>query len=111
MPAAGRERQRVPGAVDLDAVVAGVPGQAGALGHAGHVGNVADEILRGVERAPGGFRQQARVARTQADDREAAAHGRRPSPGTSTMEKYGAASSALSASIVTRSPAMVPRST
>ena len=65
----------------------GVPHEARPLGHARHVGDVADEVLGPVEGAAGRFGQQRRVARTEADDGEAAAHGRRPSPGTSTIEK------------------------
>ncbi|GJE46884.1 hypothetical protein AEGHOMDF_6093 [Methylobacterium soli] len=75
------------GAVDLDAVVAGMPAQPCALGHAGDVGDVADQVLGRVEGGLRGAGQQARVAGAEADDRDAAAHGRRPSPGTSTIEK------------------------
>jgi hypothetical protein len=109
--APGRELQSVAGAVDLDPVVAGMPDEAWTLGHAGDIGKVADQILRHVQGAAGGFGEQARVARAEADDRDASAQGRRPSPGSSTIEKYGASSSALSASRTTRSPAIVPRST
>gem|GEM_PF-4161168 len=76
-------------AVELDPVVAGMPALARPFGNAGDVGLVADEVLRLLQRLRGGARQQARVAGPEAHDGQAApaAHGRRPSPGTSTMEK------------------------
>ena len=49
--------------------------------------------------------------RMRGDARLQGGHGRRPRPGTRTIEKYGASSSRLSTSGMTTSAAMVPRST
>ena len=75
------------GTVDLDAVIGGVFRQPRTIGHAGDVGDVADEVLRlrqGLARRLG---EETWIARPEADDRDGAAHGRRPSPGTRTIEK------------------------
>jgi hypothetical protein len=79
--------QRMPGAVDLDAVVGGMLGLALARRHAAEIGAVADEVAGGIERRGCGRRQVARLAGAEADDGERAGHSRRPSPGTRIIEK------------------------
>ena len=71
MPAGHGELQGMPGAVHLDAVVAGVTGQSLALRHAGNVRDVTDQILRPVEGVARRFGEQARITRPEADDRHA----------------------------------------
>ena len=56
-------------------------------------------------------RQHMRTARPKAYDGERAAHGRFSQPGSRITEKYGAASSLLSASGMVTASEVVPRST
>ncbi len=103
------ERRR--GARALLAVVGGVAGLAFAHGNAVEIGAVAVDGFRGGERVGGLRREPASVARAEPHDCELPAQLRPSQPGTSTIAKYGAQSSALSASRITTASFMVPRST
>ena len=92
LASAGGEAQRVLGARDLDAIVAGDARLAGRDGNARDIGRIADDILRGAQSLLRFQCEKARVARSEADDGEFAApirlrHGRRPLPGTRTSAK------------------------
>ena len=80
-------RERLPRAIDLDAIVACNPRLPGALRNARHIGRVADDVLRFGESFLRLLREPARVSGPQSNDIHASGHGRRPCPGIRTIEK------------------------
>ena len=99
------------GARGFLAIVGGVSRLALPRRHAVEIGPIAVKRLRRIERLARFLRQIARIARAEPDHGKPPAHGRPSQPGTSTMAKYGANVSSLSASGMTEAFAMVPRST
>src|SRR5690606_12678162 len=93
------------------AIVGGVPRLVLAEAKAVEIGLVAEEVAclaNGGQRLRRGLLW---IAGARSDDEQVAAHGRDLQPGTSTREKYGARSSAFSASGMAWPPSIVPRST
>ena len=81
------ETEGVARAVQLGAVVAGVAHLAGTGGQTAEIGTVADQVLGSFKGGGGLRRDEGRVAGTEAEDDETAAHRVPRRPGTSTSEK------------------------
>ena len=84
--AAFGKRERMAGAVDLDAVVGGVAAGA-ARADARDIGRVADDVRRLGEQGARLRGEPALRPRPEPDHHQPAAHRQRPRPGTSTMAK------------------------
>ena len=85
----GGHVERMVGAVQFHPVVGRMQGQPVARGDTGDIGDIADDVGR-----PGNCRahligHKRLIPRPEARDGDPAAHGRRPWPWTTAMEKYG----------------------
>src|SRR5262249_46346979 len=95
----------------LFTVIGGMARLVGPRRYAIQIGAIAVDGLCGRQRRIGLRGEPAGICGPEADHGEATAHGRRSKPATSTVAKYGAQSSVLSARRMTTACAIVPCST
>ncbi len=96
---------------DFDPVIAAMAPLASALGNTVEIGLVADDVGRRFQRCARFRRDPVRRAGTKANNGKRTGHRRLPWPGIKMSEKYGAGPFGLSASGITISFSIVPRST